>query len=1199
MADIFDMTSYGIRQEARAERSKQRSQMQNIPANKQAVQQAGVDGLSQGDDAKALADMEAMRSNPKAGESLVTEGAQAPFTRSSMLADQVDSQHAADVDATTAANNISMSTKFKTAIHQTWVGAALIDAARRDTFAPDPNFNYSEHREELEDGLSQRSRDWLRTDSTSLAHAQDIRRRALEEESELQTVFSGGSASGTMYMLSAGVLDPVGLVAGLGIGKAAQLGGVGSRALMAAGRTKTAVASLAAENAAVGLSLEATERASGKYVTGADYARAAGMGALVGIAMSPVALRGLKPAAASEEATEASTAIREATEASNDIRARAAQAAGPGATEEEIAREANRIQVEGLTFAERARTAPVPEEEQFLPHAMVIKEDEAPAVRFFESEEDLAAFHKEIGTDLMTDEPAKASLIADTHAFARKFTEANPIDEGRLNTLLSKFEKLDENLSSDAQQLLRSNNPVTKAYGQIVLESTTGAGGRRTTAAIDKYMTEATMHEHVAGFEQAASEWARRQGIPWFKRSLSDEGYHRFNRELALYRESVNKGIEPKDVDPAIKAASDMLDAGYGQALREQKAVRVPGHETLPETSKGYFPHRLSPRKVASLTNEQQRALAVHFRSQLEEMFGEGFDVDKGAVVANRIVNRMRAEAEAGVAHNLNLRAREADRLVEQALKEAGIEQTEAQRIIGRMYSRGPGHTRHRLDLDLTAELKDPETGKSFQLLDFYDTDQLSLYRQYTNRTSGEMALAKRGIPGREGLDTIRAAMFYGKDGEKLQGKELERTLHAFDRTATEMLGTPYGKVSGYSNPAALNNLRMVASMTQLAGMGWNQLAEFANAIPAIGFRRAFASVPMMPRMLKEIRTGVENPVLKDLDSVMGQSGREHMIDFPYHDVDDIVIESGESMGVTTRAIREGSRKMRTLTLWRHIAAAQTRGMTELIVRKAFKYIKSGKEDAALNDMGIDEALRGSLRKHLNSIASFDNKGRLESLNLQELDPELVHKLATAVNRGTKQIIQESFVGERGKWAHEGFLKLLTQYRTFGLTSMEKQWTRVSATHGQLKALGYLVGTMSIAAPVYLSRIWASSLGRKDKDKYLEEHLTPYAIGRGLLNYSSLSGTLGDVLDIGAAGVGTADAMFGTHMAPASNSRAGTSGVSSVIPALGMTDDLMKAAQNPADLSRVLRIIPGGRLPYMVPLVNTLGKDKDASNGPI
>ena len=73
---------------------------------------------------------------------------------------------------------------------------------------------------------------------------------------------------------------------------------------------------------------------------------------------------------------------------------------------------------------------------------------------------------------------------------------------------------------------------------------------------------------------------------------------------------------------------------------------------------------------------------------------------------------------------------------------------------------------------------------------------------------------------------------------------------------------------------------------------------------------------------------------------------------------------------------------------------------------------------------------------------------------------------AESMNRGARQIIQGTFIGETGAWAHNGWLKLLTQFRTFSIVAIDKQWNRRVGTEGWMKACGLLLGTMSFAAPI-------------------------------------------------------------------------------------------------------------------------------------
>jgi len=1123
------------------------------------------------------------------------------------------------------------------------VTGGIIESIKREDFDPDPDFDYFANREELEQGLTPQQVDWIRQDSVSLDHAKSMREQALRENEQNKTIFAKGTAMGIATMLSGGLLDPAGWLAGAGVGKGLQLIGVGSRALLAEGRTAAALGSLVGEGAAGNVAAEAILEASGRRVDAADYAASAAFGAAFGLGLSPFVLKADRAINAQETQAQLKGIQDTYRQQLGDVYERAKVEAGPDATPDEIGRAAQRIQADEFNWFDRARTAGVDPQEQVLRRAEGMSPDEyaaaieasaradmeaptsaapeqptdgtapqenapqdaepaadeAPARRRQSIDEftDLNTRTKReraklaYGTDLLaSDDPGKARFINEMLHRAERWVKDNPVDEARTRDLLGRLDRVAPYLATTAQNLLRSKHPLAKMYAQVVLENTTGAGGRRTTAALDKYMSERVYFRHVEQFETMYNNWRREQGGRWYGDVLNQRMPERFNRELTEYMARRNRGEDP-EVDANIRATADMLERGYRQMADDQVRVGTPGAENIPASSAGYFSRRLSAKKVTSLSNAQQRALSAEFSRQLEDYIS---DPALRKQVTDRMVNRMRAEAEGGVNPSPNVHSPATAKLVSNALKDAGVKEDAIGEVIAKINTGGPAYTKSRLDLDLTARLTDPDSGQSFALADLYETNQLKLYRDYVRRVSGEVALAKRGIMGRHGLDLIRDAFLYGRDGQKLSGRELKDTLRAFDQTASEMLGTPYGTMTSANQIEWVNNLRMLTATSRLGGMAFTQFAEFANAVPALGIAAAFRGVKMMPRMLRELRKGQRNPILEDIERVGGEIGGEYKHIFPYADTEDMFVVSGEELGVFSRAVRGASRKMQFYNMWHYVAAAQTRGMAEQIVSKALKAVRDGRDDVMLDDMGIDADLRRALKSNLNRIAKFDERGDLASLDVSEMDPQITHRFATAVNRGAKQIIQGNYIGETGYWAHHDLIKLLTQFRTFSLTAMEKQWARVSATKGTVKALGYLLGMMSFALPIHMSRVWIASRGRDDADEYIEQQLALPVLARSLMNYSSLAGMSADVLDVGTGALGTIDNVFGTGLQPDAVRVRGRDGtVGSAIPAIGYANDLFGVLKDPTDLGRAVKQLPGGNLPYLVPPINALGSEDE------
>ena len=162
---------------------------------------------------------------------------------------------------------------------------------------------------------------------------------------------------------------------------------------------------------------------------------------------------------------------------------------------------------------------------------------------------------------------------------------------------------------------------------------------------------------------------------------------------------------------------------------------------------------------------------------------------------------------------------------------------------------------------------------------------------------------------------------------------------------------------------------------------------------------------------------------------------------------------------------------------------------------------------------------------------------------------------------------------------HDSFLRILTQFRSFSIIAMDKQFSRVAADRGTAKALGLLLGQMSFAVPIHLARVNLNAATMEDsrREQYLETQLAPGMLARATLNYASLGGLAGDILDAGAA-------LGGLEM---SGVRSGQSSFSGNIPAIGYADGLVRGITN-KDMSALVKSLPGGNTVFLTPVANGL-----------
>jgi len=782
------------------------------------------------------------------------------------------------------------------------------------------------------------------------------------------------------------------------------------------------------------------------------------------------------------------------------------------------------------------------------------------------------AAYKRYGLDVSIADDAERKMVAEVFARAERVLGENPVDVERLRPILSKI-----GWEATSTRMLLSDNPVMRAFAVVALENPEGAAGRKVTAAMTKSMRERVyLGNTLRDYENAYAVWRNRNGGSALRDFYDDTLRRRFDKEVYAERDRRWNGKEGQPIDREVGAASDALDLGYQRMGRDQAYVGTIGAARLDYEKRGYQPRRMAPGMVAQLNDAQRRAFteALSFEFQISA----GFDKEFADRFAIKYIERAQTRAKGAYDVPANLHSDDAADIIRDSLRAMSMNEEQIAQVMGRFSRGGASHTKARIDADLTT-MYDDGAGGNVQLMDLMNTNNLDLFRQYARRVSGEVSLAKYGIMGEQGMKELRMAMTVGADGMRATAKELE----AFDQVAAEFLGRPFGSQLG----KWADNARSFTSALRLGGMGFNQFNEYANGVASIGVLRSFKAMTALPRLMGEVRElksgrPAKNSLLGSMELYGGEFGMDGYRMQGMYDVNEgFEVYGTEALGVFDKAIRAGAHANRVLSGHRAITAVQIRGMAEQIVQKSLRYIREGVEDAALDDMGINAAVRDAMRADLNKVATFGADGEVRSFDITKMqDNAAAHAYMVAVHRGANQIIQETYIGETGKWAHDGWLKLLTQFRTYGITATQKQWRRQAFTHGTARALGFLLGAMSVALPIHLARVQLRAAGRNDREEFLDRELSPVALGRATMNYVSSVGLLPDVLDIGSSVVG-ADITGGR----AGNTSPFVGG--QIVPAAGVVNDVWRAAQT-KDPHRMVKLLPGSNLPYLQGAINQL-----------
>lgn len=786
------------------------------------------------------------------------------------------------------------------------------------------------------------------------------------------------------------------------------------------------------------------------------------------------------------------------------------------------------------------------------------------------------------GLDLMPQttprEKAEFKATLDIYRKAEAWGAANPRDDSKLK-LLGNNSLM--NVALPATLLATSDNPVARMIAGTLLEQSTGAQGRRATAAIAKVMLEEKyIGNALIDYDRFYTVWRNENGGGVIEDFAKRKVRENFNRTVMLEREARLRGVVNTDVHPMVKQAADTMDAAFERARVDQVEIKTVGWARMPESAVGYTPHQIAAARLQSATDAELRV----FQGALTEQFKriEGWDDAFAEELGRKYLDHARVNANGGHEIPSNVHNPQAASMVQGAMEAMGMDKAEVAAMMGRYAAGGPSHTKKRVHLDLTTEYPDGNGG-TMTLMNLFNTDQVGLLRSYARRVSGEVALAQYGVMGSQGMSLLRRSLDFGP-------KVDAGTMKAFDQVAAELLDKPFGTSIGKT----MDRVLTVNASAKLGGMGYPQLGESLNAIWSVGAGHALAAIKAMPRLRGEVAAlargeKIENGILSSMEAP-GGGGEFGLEGYKMVTAFDSPEQAFNSYGHDAstwfdRAARGAAHAQGTLSMHRMIQAVQVRGVAEQITLKAIKYIREGGEDVALRDMGFTPDMVAKLRADLPNMVVYDAGGRVKEFDVTKAtDVQAATQFMQAVRRGAGQIIQRSYIGEQGKWAHDGFLRILTQFKSYPLVAMEKQWGRNKANYGVMGAFGILLGGMSMAVPLYYARVALASIGREDRDAYMEKALTPEAIARATMNYVGSAGMAPELMDqlSNITGVGQ----------PAGTRAGGGKGfVSTMVPAAGYIDDAYKAALNPSDPHKAVQLLPWSRTPGLIPLVNMMRND--------
>ena len=752
-------------------------------------------------------------------------------------------------------------------------------------------------------------------------------------------------------------------------------------------------------------------------------------------------------------------------------------------------------------------------------------------------------------------ETAEADLSGSVGA-----AQAQPIGESRLNP--RQQEAVDDaweaprtyagRLRVDSVgQLKSSENGLARQTGDVLGEDAVGnadgsASGRGGTA------TEAQELEHRV----AQASFSRAVERTFFANYAKEHGLTGIGRRRAkkAFMDEVSRAVRAGDhPDPHVKAAASHVADLQEGILSRLKEAGVAGFDNV-DANRNYVMRLYSPQKLSKMIETYteggvRQVIASAISRGLPELEQE--TVEKIAHWHLRKVRDHGDDIDFQMGRALSGDDRETLRAV--LVEEGVLDNVEVDRLFDLLKKPQEGHSRsrQRLYMDETAEigLMNRLTGQideGVRLDHMFENDAETLFNLYSRQTSGAIAMARAGFPSvsafeRHVQDVRAAAMdMVGQTDAKGRLIDADRAKKIADKDQDNLeflgsmvFGRPLGiKASAHAQfkrsqtGQYLKRLRDYNFVRVMNQVGIAQIPEIGNILGTMGVKAFLSAIPAFRDIVRASRGGrLVDQVSDEIETIWG-SGTDVLrgrVEWRWDDY-------GSGFDATAEATRgnradtvldEGKRITNQIsgmavintTLQKWVAKSAVQRFTDMAHGKTRKW--SAKRFASYGlDADDVEAIFEGIRQNISTRKAVFSSNKVTRIgDLSEwADGDAAERFRMAVFRISRQAIQENDPGNMSRLMGNPLAQTIMQFRTFLMVSIYKQLLRGVAVRDINTWASFTASSMA-AALAYTGHTHVKSLGRDDRDAFLEERLSARAIGGAAVGRSAWGAIIPALVD--------------------------------------------------------------------------------------
>jgi hypothetical protein len=361
-----------------------------------------------------------------------------------------------------------------------------------------------------------------------------------------------------------------------------------------------------------------------------------------------------------------------------------------------------------------------------------------------------------------------------------------------------------------------------------------------------------------------------------------------------------------------------------------------------------------------------------------------------------------------------------------------------------------------------------------------------------------------------------------------------------------------------------LRDYNFIRVMNQV---GFAQIGDLGGILGQAGFRAALEGMPSLRALWRNAKTGQVNDELARELEFITQGGTDWMRGAAGNRFDDYgthVISSptGSMLDKAEAVLEKGKRATNVLSFMAPINVYLQRWAAKASLARLINEA-TGATDAnlpRLRAMGLSEDMVKRVQEHLKKTVVYNDSevrvGKIKDLNVDAWHPEVRNAFENALWRMSRRLVQENDLGQTNMFFSSEMGKMLFQFRAFMLGAWTKQFL-YNVNMRDWESFVHFSASAALGAAVYMGQTYLQATGRSDRQKFLDDRLSPTKIGLATFQRAGWASFLPMLGDFGAGALGY-DPLFDTRASGLSASTLGN-------PTFDLIDKLHKGVGGVAE----------------------------------